>query len=257
MKELPTGVTLGDPAGIGPEIVAKMFAEPGFHQENRAVVVGDQKILERAVRLLGLPLRVNVVSEPGQGVYEPGDVDLVPASELPEDLPFGELDGRAGAAAYEYVRRAVELAQNGEIRAIATAPLNKEALHRAGLKYPGHTEILAELTSTKDYAMMLVAEELRVIHVSTHVSLAVAIDRVRRERELIVIRLAYAALRKIGVEEPRIAVAGLNPVASPGTVVRLHARPPAAISASYLATWAVPQAAPDTSIAPPYSSDDP
>lgn len=211
MNELPTGVTLGDPAGIGPEIVAKMFAEPGFQEENRAVAIGDHMILERAARLLDLPLRVNPVSEPGEGLFEPGVVDLVPASELPEDLPFGELDGRAGAAACEYVRRAVELAQSGQIRAIATAPLNKEALHRAGLKYPGHTEILADLTSTKDYAMMLVAEELRVIHVSTHVSLAAAIDRVRRERELTVIRLAHGALRKIGIQEPRIAVAGLNP----------------------------------------------
>lgn len=204
-------VTLGDPAGIGPEIVAKTFADEGFHRENRAVVIGDAAILRRAVKLLDLTLDVNVVAKPGEGRFEPGVVDLLPASELPGDLPFGELDARAGAAAFEYVKRATELALEGEVRAVCTAPLNKEAMHLGGYKYPGHTEILAELTGTKDYAMMLVADDLRVIHVSTHVSLKEAIERVRPERELAVIRLARDALFKLGVSKPKIAVAGLNP----------------------------------------------
>lgn len=204
-------VTLGDPAGIGPEIVAKTFADEGFHRENRAVVIGDAAILRRAVKLLDLTLDVNVVAKPGEGRFEPGVVDLLPASELPGDLPFGELDARAGAAAFEYVKRATELALKGEVRAVCTAPLNKEAMHLGGYKYPGHTEILAELTGTKDYAMMLVADDLRVIHVSTHVSLKEAIERVRPERELAVIRLARDALLKLGVSKPKIAVAGLNP----------------------------------------------
>lgn len=204
-------VTLGDPAGIGPEIVAKTFADEGFHRENRAVVIGDAAILRRAVKLLDLTLDVNVVAKPGEGRFEPGVVDLLPASVLPGDLPFGELDARAGAAAFEYVKRATELALKGEVRAVCTAPLNKEAMHLGGYKYPGHTEILAELTGTKDYAMMLVADDLRVIHVSTHVSLKEAIERVRPERELAVIRLARDALLKLGVSKPKIAVAGLNP----------------------------------------------
>lgn len=204
-------VTLGDPAGIGPEIVAKTFADEGFHRENRAVVIGDAAILRRVVKLLDLTLDVNVVAKPGEGRFEPGVVDLLPASELPGDLPFGELDARAGAAAFEYVKRATELALKGEVRAVCTAPLNKEAMHLGGYKYPGHTEILAELTGTKDYAMMLVADDLRVIHVSTHVSLKEAIERVRPERELAVIRLARDALLKLGVSKPKIAVAGLNP----------------------------------------------
>lgn len=204
-------LTMGDPAGIGPEIVAKSFADEGFHRENRAVVIGDAAILERAVKLLGLALDVNVVAKPGEGRFEPGVVDLLPASELPEDLPFGTLDARAGAAAFEYVRRATELALRGEVSVVATAPLNKEAMHLGGYKYPGHTEILAELTGTTDYAMMLVAPDLRVIHVSTHVSLREAIERVRPERELAVIRLARDALKRLGIESPRIAVAGLNP----------------------------------------------
>jgi 4-hydroxythreonine-4-phosphate dehydrogenase len=211
MNQPVIAVTMGDPAGIGPEIIANTFAERGFHDENKALVVGDAEILERVIRLLDLPLRVNEVSGPGEALFEPGVVDVMQVGELPEDLPFGELDARAGAAAFEYVRRATELALEGSVGAVATAPLNKEAMHMGGYKYPGHTEILAELTGTKDYAMMLVTRELRVIHVSTHVSLREAIDRVSMERVLTVIHLAKDALSKIGVEEPRIAVAGLNP----------------------------------------------
>ncbi len=211
MKGPLIAVTMGDPAGIGPEIIAKTFAEEGFSDENRALVVGDAGILRRAVDLLRLSLEVHTVDAPEEAQFESGTVDVLSTSELPEDLPFGELDARAGAAAFEYVRRATELAIEERVEAVATAPLNKEAMHMGGHKYPGHTEILAELTGTKDYAMMLVAEELRVIHVSTHVSLREAIDRVSKERVLAVIRLAQDALRKIGVEEPKIAVAGLNP----------------------------------------------
>ncbi|HZC19499.1 MAG TPA: 4-hydroxythreonine-4-phosphate dehydrogenase PdxA [Rubrobacteraceae bacterium] len=204
-------VTMGDPAGIGPEIVAKTLAEPGFHDEKKALVVGDLTILDRAIRLLELPLHSNVVNQPEEALFEPGTVDVLATSDLPEDLPFGELDARAGEAAYRYVEKAIALALAGSADAVATAPLNKEAMHLAGFQYPGHTEILAQLTNTKDYAMVLVAEELRVIHVSTHVSLREAIGRVTRERELTVIRLAQGTLRKIGVAKPRIAVAGLNP----------------------------------------------
>jgi 4-hydroxythreonine-4-phosphate dehydrogenase len=204
-------VTMGDPAGVGPEIIAKTFAQEGFHDENRALVVGDPAILERAASLLELPLSLNAISEPEEAAFEPGAVDVLAVGEVPEDLPFGELDARAGDAAFRYLQRAIELASAGRVGAIATAPLNKEALHLAGHKYPGHTEILAELTGTKEYAMMLVSEELKVIHVSTHVSLKEAIERVKPDRELAVIRLADAALRKLGVEDPRVAVAGLNP----------------------------------------------
>ena len=204
-------VTMGDPAGIGPEIVARTFADPGFRDGNHAIVVGDPEILERAARLLELPLRVNEISEPEEATLEPGGVDVLAVGELPGDLPFGELDARAGDAAFRYLERATHLASAGRVGAIATAPLNKEAMHLAGHKYPGHTEILAELTSTEDYAMMLVTDELKVIHVSTHVSLMEAIERVRPERELAVMRLAHDSLRKLGVENPRVAVAGLNP----------------------------------------------
>ena len=211
MKGRPIAVTMGDPAGIGPEIIAKTFADEDFRDEIRALVVGDAGTLRRASRLLELPLGVNEIARPEEALFEPGSVDVLQVGELPEDLPFGELDARAGAAAFEYVRRATELALEGSAGAVATAPLNKEAMHMGGYEYPGHTEILAELTGTKDFAMMLQTEELRVIHVSTHVSLQEAIDRVSQERVLTVIQLARDALSKIGVAVPKIAVAGLNP----------------------------------------------
>src|ERR687895_1567161 len=192
-------VTMGDPAGVGPEIIARTFDQGDFREHNRAIVVGDAGILERATRLLDLALRANVVAEPEDARFEPGFVDVISETDLPGDLPFGELDARAGDAAFRYVQRATGLASAGRVGAIATAPLNKEAMHLAGHKYPGHTEILANLTGTEDYAMMLVTDELNVIHVSTHVSLREAIERVMPERELAVIRLAHDALRKLGV----------------------------------------------------------
>jgi len=204
-------VTMGDPAGVGPEIVAKTFADKDFHARNRALVVGDAGMLRRAADLLGLPLRVNEIPEPEDAAFEPGTADVLQVGDLPVDLPFGELDERAGDAAFRYVERATRLASAGRVAAIATAPLNKEAMHLAGHGYPGHTEILADLTGTEDFAMMLVTDELKVIHVSTHVSLKEAIERAQPERELAVIRLAHESLKKLGVESPRVAVAGLNP----------------------------------------------
>lgn len=204
-------VTMGDPAGVGPEVVVKTFAELDPREETSALVVGDPAMLERAAKLLGSPLRVNTVSEPEEAAFELDAIDVLAVGELPEDLPFGELDARAGDAAFRYVEKATRLATAGRVAAIATAPLNKEAMHMAGHEYPGHTEILAGLTGTEDYAMMLVTDELKVIHVSTHVSLREAIERVSPERELAVIRLAHDSMRRLGVENPRVAVAGLNP----------------------------------------------
>jgi 4-hydroxythreonine-4-phosphate dehydrogenase len=209
-------ITMGDPAGVGPEIIAKTFAERDFQEENCAIVIGDVAIMERAARLLGLPIHINPIESPETACHGQGVMDVLPASNLPPDLPFGKLDPRAGASAFEYVRRAIELALDGSVDAIATAPLNKEAMHLAGLQYPGHTEILADLTCTKDYAMMLTSDRLRVIHISTHVSLKQAITAVTYERELTVIRLANDAMKRLGTVKPRVGVSGLNPHAGEG-----------------------------------------
>jgi 4-hydroxythreonine-4-phosphate dehydrogenase len=207
-EERVIAITMGDPTGIGPEIIAKVFADEGTP---RALVVGDVTMMRRAIALLELSLQVNPVAEPSEARFEPGAIDVLPVTDLPDDLPFGRVDARGGEGAFRYLEKAVELALADAVHAVATAPLNKEAMHLAGFEYPGHTEILAELTGVRDYAMMLVADQLRVVHVSTHVSLAEAIQRVQPERELTVIRLADRSLRQLGFDAPRVAVAGLNP----------------------------------------------
>jgi len=204
----PIAVTMGDPAGIGPEIIVKLWAEGGLPA---AFVIGDDVILRRAIDLVGAGLELRSISAPAEIDPGPGRMDVLTASTLPADLAFGRIDARAGAAAYAYVERAIDLAMVGEIGAIVTAPLNKAAMKAAGIAYPGHTEILADRSGTAESAMMLANEELRVLLVSIHVSLGEAIRLVTREAELRAIRLAHRACRDFGIDRPRIAVAGLNP----------------------------------------------
>lgn len=209
----PLALTMGDPAGIGPEITAKLFTHPDA-TTFRALVIGDAGRLDHTIRLLGLPLKVRPIGEPEEARFEPGVIDVLSLSDLPGDLPFGQLDARAGRAAYEYVERAIDLARTGRISGIVTAPINKEALFLAGVKYPGHTEILADQSGTDDFAMMLVSKRLRVILVTIHVALKDAVAMLSVEQELRTFRLAHDALRRLGIERPRIAVAGVNPHAS-------------------------------------------
>jgi 4-hydroxythreonine-4-phosphate dehydrogenase len=210
---------MGDPAGIGPEIVVKAFADSAL--TTPAVVIGDIAMLSRAAGLLdrpnGLrPIELRAIARPEAARPGPGVIDVIAASDLPADLPIGRVDPRAGAAAFAYVERAIALALAGEVRAIATAPLHKESLRAAGLGYPGHTEILAALTGTSDYAMMLFNDDLRVILVTIHMSMREALDKLTVERELKTIRLAARAVRGLGIENPRVAVAGVNPHAGEG-----------------------------------------
>ena len=213
MTQRPMAITMGDPAGIGPEIIAKLFAEG---RPASAVVVGDAGILRRAVALLGLSLEVVEIETAAQATGGAGRIEVVPVGSLPLDLPFGRIDARAGAAAFAYISRAIDEVQAGRASAIVTAPINKAAMNAAGIDYPGHTEILAERTATTDYAMMLANDELRVLLVSIHVSLADAIRAVTVENELRAIRLADLAGRQFGILRPRVAVAGLNPHAGEG-----------------------------------------
>lgn len=210
------GITMGDATGCGPEIIAKALQDREIYEGSRPVVIGDKKIMERAVHIIGADLRCRIVTEPEQGGNDFGYIDIVDLNNLPVDLPFATVDGRAGKAAYEYVEKAVGYALQQRIHAVVTAPLHKEALNLGGYHFPGHTEILAHLAGTKDYAMMLTGGPLRVIHVSTHVALRKACDLVKRERVLRVIELANDAVRMLGVEKPRIAVAGLNPHSGEG-----------------------------------------
>ncbi len=209
LEEVPIAITTGDPAGVGPEIIAKLYADPT--PLPTTLVLGDVGMIKRAIQLLALPLTVRVIDAPEDFQSIAGTINLISCSHLPDDLPFGQLDARAGQAAYDYIRAGIDLALQKRIRAIVTAPINKEALKLAGIHYPGHTEILADFSGTKDFAMMLMNEELRVILVTIHVSLREAIEQLTVERELTTIRLAHRAMTQLGIAQPRIAVAGLNP----------------------------------------------
>ncbi|MGQ9458217.1 MAG: 4-hydroxythreonine-4-phosphate dehydrogenase PdxA [Anaerolineae bacterium] len=211
------GITMGDPAGVGPEIIVMALAEREVREACRALVVGDAATMAAAAEIVGSPLRVRAVQAPAEVRDEPEVIHVLDLGNVDLGrLVRGRVDPMAGKAAYESVARAVDLALAGEVDAIVTAPLNKEALHAAGYPFAGHTEILAHLCQVQDVAMMLVSGGLRVSHVSTHVSLREACDRVKEERVLRVILLTDEALRRMGIASPRIAVAGLNPHASDG-----------------------------------------
>ncbi|WP_196607484.1 4-hydroxythreonine-4-phosphate dehydrogenase PdxA [Pectinatus frisingensis] len=205
------GITMGDAAGVGPEIIVKALMDKTIYEKARPVVFGDKKIIQRAVKIVGADLECKAVLNPAEGGDTYGCIDVIDFNNLPEDLPFAKIDGRAGKAAYEYLKKAVDYAMKKEVHAIVTAPLNKEALNLGGVHYPGHTEILGALTGQKDFSMMLTSPKLKVIHVSTHVALSRVPALVKKERIEKVIDLAYDALRLMGIEKPRIAVAGLNP----------------------------------------------
>ena len=200
---------MGDACGIGPEIIAKLYASA--QPFSPTLVLGDEGCIRRATRLLGLPLTVKGIKSPEEFQFAPQIIDVISLSNLPEDLPFGVLDARAGKAAFDYIRAGIDLALQKRIRALVTAPINKEALRLADIHYPGHTEILADFSGTKDFAMMLMNNDLRVILVTIHVSLRDAIEQLTIERELTIIRLAHRAMTQLGFSQPRIAVAGLNP----------------------------------------------
>ncbi|EIW19301.1 MULTISPECIES: 4-hydroxythreonine-4-phosphate dehydrogenase PdxA [Pelosinus] len=205
------GITMGDAAGIGPEIIVKALAAKEIYEIARPVVFGDKKIMERAIGIVGADVTCQSVQDVALAGRTYGIIDVVDLDNLPLDLPFAQVDGRAGKAAYEYIEKAVVYALKAQIHAIVTAPLNKEALNLGGCHYPGHTEILGALSGQKDYSMMLVGGALKVIHVTTHVPLRKACDLVKKDRVLRVIRLANDTLKMMGIEKPRIAVAGLNP----------------------------------------------
>ncbi|MBM7839615.1 4-hydroxythreonine-4-phosphate dehydrogenase [Alkalihalobacillus xiaoxiensis] len=205
------GITMGDAAGVGPEIIAKAFAHESIFATGRPFVIGDAALIERAVTVTQTELNVVSVTDVTECVFEPGTIEVLDLRLLLDTLPFGEVSEEAGNAAFRYVEKAVELAKAKKINAICTAPLNKEAMQKAGHMYPGHTEILAELTETTDFSMMLSAPNLKVIHLTTHVGLRKAIDMINPERTHKVINLADETLKNAGNSNPRIAVCGINP----------------------------------------------
>ena len=204
---------MGDPAGIGPEIVAKLFAE-GIDQ--RAVVYGDLMILRRAIAIVGANLRVREIVDVDEACLSRETIDVFPLSWLPEDFPIGSVSAAAGRAAYTFLDVAIDDAREGRIGALVTAPIHKESFRLAGIRFPGHTEMLSHQCGGVPVAMMLANSELRVLLVTIHVPLAEAVRSITQEAELRAIRFAQSACLAAGVEAPRIAVAGLNPHAGEG-----------------------------------------
>jgi len=211
------GITMGDPAGVGPEIIAAALSAEAVYERCVPIVIGDAGVMEAACQLMKVPLEVAACTAVGKQEPSAGTMVVLDMKKVDlQALSYGEVSAMAGEAAYAYVERAAELALQGDVDAIVTAPLNKAALNEAGRHFAGHTEILASLCGVQDVAMMLVAGNLRVSHVSTHCALREACDRVRRERVSEVLRLTVDALRQMGIETPRVAVAGLNPHAGEG-----------------------------------------
>lgn len=211
-------ITMGDPSGIGPEVVLKALAHPDVYERCKPLVIGDRRILKRAGAALGGPSpTIATVADPKSAVFEAGTITLLDLKNAePEACPWGEISPDSGRAAVEYVFAGCDLAMAGEVDAVVTAPLNKAAMFAAGFHYAGHTELLTERTGAEKVSMLLIGPKLRIVHVSTHVALTEAIRRVTKERVMDVIQIAWDACRALGIAAPRIAVAGLNPHASEG-----------------------------------------
>jgi 4-hydroxythreonine-4-phosphate dehydrogenase len=202
---------MGDASGVGPEVIMKGIGHVEVFAYCRPLVIGDAGRLREAGRIVGAKMAVNAIDSASQAAFQPGIVDCIDLRLIPEGLPWGLLSPIAGEAAYRYIVRAVELAKSGEIDAICTAPLNKEALHAAGHIYPGHTELLAQLTSTPEVSMMLSSPALRVIHVTAHIGLIDAIDRIEPGLVERTISRGYETMLRVGIDHPRIGVCGINP----------------------------------------------
>ncbi|WP_321913357.1 4-hydroxythreonine-4-phosphate dehydrogenase PdxA [Paraburkholderia sp. J11-2] len=205
------GITMGDAAGVGPEIIMKSLAHQSVYDGCRPLVIGDAKRLVDAGRRAGVTLEVRSIKAPAEARFQLGVVDCIDLGLIPESMPYGQLSAVAGDAAYQYIAHTVELTSAGELDAICTAPLNKEALHAGGHIFPGHTEMLAHLTGIPEVSMMLVAPKLRVIHVTTHIGLLDAIRKIEPGLVQRTIERAHETLMRAGIEQPRIGVCGINP----------------------------------------------
>jgi len=211
------GITMGDPAGIGPEVAAKTLAKKEIYEMCRPIIIGDANAMRQAVKIAKVKLETRSVLKVSEAKFQFGTVDIFDLKNVAMDqLEYGKISAMAGNAAFEYIKKVIELALDKKIDATVTGPIHKESIKLAGHHFPGHTEIYGHYTKTKDFAMLLASGNLRVIHVSTHMSVRQACDLVKKERVLKVIHLLNDACKQFGIESPKIGVAGLNPHASDG-----------------------------------------
>ena len=205
-------VTMGDPAGVGPEIVAKSLASEEVTDVADCVIVGDRKCMENAIRIVGADLKINVIQKPAEGQYEKGILNLIDLDNVDMDaFAFGKVSGMCGKAAYDYIARSIELAKAGEVDAVSTTPINKEALKAGDVPFIGHTEIFGALTGTEDPLTMFETNGMRVFFLTRHVSLRQMLDMIKKDRIVDYVVRCTEALRRLGVKEGTMAIAGLNP----------------------------------------------
>jgi len=211
-KKPVIAVPIGDPAGVGPEIVAKACALDKVTDAADVIVIGDLKVMERAIRIVGTDLTINVVEKPEEGDYRRGILNLIDLNNIDQsEFSFGTVQAMCGKAAFAYIKKSIELAMNDEADAVATTPINKESLHAAQVPYIGHTEIFGALTSTPDPLTMFETNGLRVFFLTRHKSLRDMLDDITKDNIKACVKESLAALRRLGVTEGTMAVAGLNP----------------------------------------------
>ena len=204
-------LTMGDPAGIGPEIIVKALAQKKVHEVSTPVVVGDRICIEDAMQLTHSNLTLRIIDQPENAIHDPNVIQLINLNILNQgEYRLGQVSAMTGEAAFQYIIQAISLAMSNRASAVVTGPINKEAIHLAGHHFSGHTEIFAEYTNTPGYAMMLTCKNLRVVHCTTHISMRKATELISEKRVLETIVLAYRALRDIGIPNGRIGVAGFN-----------------------------------------------
>ncbi|WP_138303278.1 MULTISPECIES: 4-hydroxythreonine-4-phosphate dehydrogenase PdxA [Eubacteriales] len=205
-------VTMGDPAGVGPEIVAKSLASEAVTEVADCVIVGDKKCMENAIRIVGADLEIRVIQKPSEGQYEKGIMNLIDLDNVNMDVfEFGKVSGMCGKAAYDYIAKSIELANAGEVDAISTTPINKEALKAGDIHFIGHTEIFGALTGTEDPLTMFETNGMRVFFLTRHVSLRQMLDMIKKDRIVDYVVRCTEALKRLGVKEGTMAIAGLNP----------------------------------------------
>ena len=212
MKKPLIAVPIGDPAGVGPEIVAKSVASGDVFEAADCVIVGDKTIIENAIKIVGEDLTVHVISEPEEGDYRKGILNLIDLGNVDmAKFEFGKVNGMCGKAAYEYIAKCIELANEGKVDAVATTPINKESLRAGGINYIGHTEIFGALTETEDPLTMFETNGMRVFFLTRHVSLREMLDMITKDRIIDYVKRCMKALEKLGVTDGTMAIAGLNP----------------------------------------------
>lgn len=212
MKRSFIAVPIGDPAGVGPEIVAKSVASKDVTAAAKCVIVGNKEVMNNAIKITGENLTVNVIDDVEQGDYREGILNLIHIDNMDmSQFAFGKVSGMCGKAAYDYIEKSIELANNGEVDAVATTPINKESLRAGGINFIGHTEIFGALTNTEDPLTMFETNGLRVFFLTRHVSLREMLDMIKKDRIIDYVKRCTAALEKLGVTDGVMAIAGLNP----------------------------------------------